>query len=375
MRIMYVVKTLATFGGIERVLTDKINYLCDKAGYDVRIVTTDQGRHPLPFQLTDKCQFRDLNIRFTDQYRLSGFKRILDAMKRQRLFEEGLREQISEFKPDILVGLADLYADTITKVNKSVPYVVEAHSSYGHTWMAPKMTWKQKLKRWMYIRHLSKAKVIVTLTDDDAADWKSCCDRVEVIPNIVHLNATGTLAACENKKAIFVGRLSPQKGWHYLLDIWERVVAQRPDWTLHIFGDGEEKQQFEEALKQKGIKNIVRHEPTAEIMKEYLDSSVFLLTSVYEPFGLVIPEAMSCGLPVISFQGQGPESIITDGSDGYIIKAYDCDEYASKLLQLIDNKELRLEMGAKGAEAAQRFAEDKIMPKWTTLFEGLSIDN
>jgi glycosyltransferase involved in cell wall biosynthesis len=96
---------------------------------------------------------------------------------------------------------------------------------------------------------------------------------------------------------------------------------------------------------------------------------MLLLTSRWEPFGLVIPEAMSCGVPVVSFEGDGPCEIITDGVDGYIVKDRNIEEFADKVCKLIENVELRQQMGKNAIQKAQRYSADNIMPMWKELFD------
>jgi glycosyltransferase involved in cell wall biosynthesis len=97
------------------------------------------------------------------------------------------------------------------------------------------------------------------------------------------------------------------------------------------------------------------------------------MTSLYEPFGLVIPEAMSCGLPVVSYDSPyGPASIISDGKDGYVIPMHDIQAFANRLCQLMGDEELRKEMGKRAIVSSQRFSSDKIMPMWKELLEKLT---
>jgi glycosyltransferase involved in cell wall biosynthesis len=107
-------------------------------------------------------------------------------------------------------------------------------------------------------------------------------------------------------------------------------------------------------------------------MEKYIGSSILLLTSLFEPFGLVLPEAMSCGLPVVSFDcPYGPADIITDGVDGFLIKNRDVQAFADRVCQLIEDKELRVRMGQAAIKSSQRYRADVIMPKWKELFESL----
>ena len=97
-----------------------------------------------------------------------------------------------------------------------------------------------------------------------------------------------------------------------------------------------------------------------------------MLTSIYEPFGLVMPEAMSCGLPVVAFDcPYGPANIISDGEDGFLIKNRDIQSFADHLCLLIEDEKLRCQMGQRGTASSQKYAADIIMPEWKALFESL----
>lgn len=161
----------------------------------------------------------------------------------------------------------------------------------------------------------------------------------------------------------------PQKGLFDLLTIWASVHQKHPDWHLDLFGYGE----LEEALKKRAQQlqsNIHIHQADTKIFDRYLESSLFVLTSYYEPFGLVMPEAMSCGLPVVAFNcPYGPEEIITDGVDGFIVENRDLQQFANRICQLIESEELRIRMGRAGVESSQRFSAEHIMPRWKELFE------
>ena len=116
--------------------------------------------------------------------------------------------------------------------------------------------------------------------------------------------------------------------------------------------------------------SIVVHESTSTIYEEYLRSSMLLMTSRYEPFGLVLPEAMSCGLPVIAFDcPYGPAEIITDGVDGFLIRNRSIEDYVDKVCLLMEDEELRRKMGQEGVHSAQRYNANQVMPQWKQLFE------
>ena len=174
----------------------------------------------------------------------------------------------------------------------------------------------------------------------------------------------------ENKQVIFVGRYSYQKAIPDLVDIWRMVNKRHPDWRLEMYGKGLYEEYLKDVINNNSF-NISCHPPTSDIHSRFIESSLFLLTSYYEPFGLVVGEAMSCGLPVVAFEGDGPCSIITDGHDGFIIKDRNKTAFADRVCQLIEDKEYRLKIGRNAISSVQRYSINHIMPMWKELFESL----
>lgn len=367
MRILYVFRSLAVWGGIERILVDKMNYLSKIYGYDVYMLTSDQGNHPIPYHLEDCVHLEDLSIRFHQQYKYSFLRRVWVAKRLKRLYEKRLAERIRQIQPDIIICTTADHIDSLGKLKGFIPVVVESHSICIRTIEDGKCWMRRKWYRFRYLRALSKVDVVVALTEGDAAEWRKVHPHVVIIPNIVHLN-NGPVSTLENKKVIFVGRFDYQKRPMEMIHIWEKIHAQHPDWQLDIYGEGEQQQELEDMVRSSSM-NIVLHQPTELIFDCYREGSILVSTSLFEPFGLVIPEAMSCGLPVVSFDcPYGPASIISDGENGYLIPDGDEAAYANKLSLLMSNRELRDKMGAAGIMASKRYEANRIMPQWNQLF-------
>ena len=372
MRILYVYSAWAIWGGIERVLIDKMNYLADTEGYEIYTLTYDQGTNPIPFPLSSKVIYRDLNVRLYHHYRYHGLKKYYYKYKLQKLLVKRLQSEILEIMPDVIVCPRVDLLSYILKAKGRIPLVYESHSSYKWIAMEKKgLVWF--FRQHYYNRLVKKVQMVVSLTEGDALEWRKITNHVSVIPNVVKLNYSGQYSNCQSKSVIFVGRLSLQKDVHSLLRIWSIVHKRFPEWQLHIYGDrGEETESIVHALEQISA-NIYLHEPTSQIFDKYLDSSMLLSTSLYEPFGLVLPEAMSCGLPVVAFDcPYGPSEIITDGVDGFLIRNRDLQEFAQKVCLLIENQEMRLQMGRAGIQSARRYEASQILPMWKTLFRQLS---
>ena len=121
--------------------------------------------------------------------------------------------------------------------------------------------------------------------------------------------------------------------------------------------------------------NIHIYQPTDKIFDCYRESSILVSTSLYEPFGLVIPEAMSCGIPVIAYDcPYGPHDLIIDGQNGFIIPMDDQLAFAERLCSLISDFSLRQQMGQAAIVASQQYSADKIMPLWHQFFSLVKCD-
>ena len=373
MRIVYVTDSFAICGGIERVLTDKMNYLSSKYGYDVVLMTLYQGPHMFPFALNVGIKHFDINVRLNEQYEYRGLSRFYKRWKLKGLIKCRLASAVLELKPDVLVCVKYEFVDLLCAIKGNIPLVVESHTlcnaeNIEITSIFRKMHMR-KVKR-----RIRDVDAVVALTDGDANDWRKINSNVFVIPNVVYLNEDASFATCQSKSVIFVGRLSKQKNIGSLLNIWKKVHLLDSDWKLHIYGEKGDVEDcvYDKLIMAKDI-GVVIHKPVRnQMLEEYKKHSILILTSLFEPFGLVLPEAMSCGLPVVSFDcPYGPADIITDGVDGFLIKNRDVQAFADRVCQLIEDKELRVRMGQAAIKSSQRYRADVIMPKWKELFESL----
>lgn len=367
MKILYVYYAVAIFGGIERVLVDKMNLLANM-GHDVFLLTANQGNHPIPFNLAQEIHYEDMNVQTHIQYRYNGLRRYWEHFRRNVMLYKRLSAKIREIRPDIIITSLNGYISELVKLKGTTPLIVEVHTGYDYV-MEDVITIWRRMKLKAFHRNMHKADMIVVLTDNDAKKWKQHYPCVRVIPNVVHLNVSGIFSNCENKRVIFVGRNNKLKGIPDLLKIWELVNKRHPDWQLDMYVERDETQLHEEVRKLNANINI--YPPVSNIMERYIDSSLLISTSIYESFSLVIAEAMSCGLPVVSFESDGPCSIVTDGYDGFLVKDRNREYFAERVCQLIEDGHLRQKMGKSAIMSAQRFSADHILQKWSELLDSL----
>ena len=375
MKIVYIIDALAITGGLERILIDKMNYLANEYNYEIYLITTIQGEHPFIFPLSSKIKHIDLNTAEHKQYNYKYPKRFFIKWKFEHSIKIILQNHINEIQPDIIIGTTKYKADIICKLKSNAKRIIESHLAKSFTGdnegikRSPiiQLFFNLNLSRYNHIiKKYSDA--IVTLTKGDAIEWGEP-HKTYVIPNVITQIAT-TLSSCENKKVITVGRLTHQKGFDILIKLWKTVNLKHPNWVLDIYGSGELENILNEQICKEGLQNnITIHPPTTKIYQEMQNSSVFVLPSRYEGFGLVLIEAMTNGLPCISFDcPYGPSDIITDGEDGFLIHNGDIQAMADKICYLIENENIRKQMGQKAHQSAMRYAPENIMPMWEKLF-------
>ncbi len=371
MKILYYYQTLARYGGVERVLAEKINYLSKVYGYDMYMITRDQGQHHIPFPLDNNVHYYDLGIRMHTQYAYKGLRRLWKKIKLQIKFENRVKNILEKIRPDIIVCTDDMPVGAFYRFKGSANFIVESHTMYYVTSVDSVSNIFQKINKKCILKIYRNADVLVSLTQGDANDWivKNRNASVRVIPNVVNLNNTGQVSSHKSKSVIYAGRFAYLKGIPSLIEIWKIVHSKHPDWTLDFYGEGEEKDKYMATINSLDF-NFIVHQPTNDIHRAYCNSSIALLTSISESFALVLPEEMSCGLPVVSFDcPYGPRDIIADGIDGFLVPPGDIVGFADKICLLIENENLRVKMGMAGVISSQRFCAENVMPKWKCLFE------
>lgn len=176
-----------------------------------------------------------------------------------------------------------------------------------------------------------------------------------------------------SKKIITVGRLDYAKGYEYLIQIAKLVFQRHPDWEWHIYGDGETKYKNKiiDLINKSNLKkHIVLQGNSSNIYNLYHDYSFYVMTSRYEGFGLVLIEAKSQKLPLISFDiKSGPSDIIRDGIDGFLIKPFDCNAMVEKICKLIENPQLRQQLSDNAQANLDKFCKEKIIKEWCNIIE------
>lgn len=376
-KIVYCTPALYMAGGVERVLTLKANYFAEQLGYDITIILTEGRNLPLFYPLSDKVKVVNLDLGFEELWHCSFLKKVYLYLKKQRQFKQKLRDELMRINPDITVSLLRREINFITGIKDGSKKIGELHINRANyrNFDARESNFIKSIfsKFWMsnLVGKLQQLDRLVVLTEKDKESWVEL-NNVVVIPDPLSFQPL-TRSELNNKRVIAVGRYSYEKGYDMLLTAWKKVAQSCPGWRLDIFGDGD-RSSLEQLIESLNIDRdtCALHGRTADIEKEYVDSSLFVCSSRFEGFGMVIVEAMACGLPVVSFDCPwGPGSIISDGDDGVLVENANVDALADKIIQVLNSEESMQELAKNAIDKSNKYKLESIALKWKSLFESL----
>lgn len=378
-KIVYCTPSLYMAGGVERVLTLKANYFADIYGYDVTIITTDGHDKPNFFPLSKSVKVLNLNINFEELWTCSFLNKIFIYLKKQRCYKKRLSLELMRLRPDITISLLRREINFLASIKDGSKKVGEFHvnrSNYRNFEKYESNFIKYLFSRfWMnnLVVNLRKLDKLVVLTEEDKSQWKEL-SNVEVIPDPLPF-LTEVISPLTSKRVIAVGRYVYQKGFDLLLQAWSIIEKQNQDWELAIYGYGE-RAPYEQLIDALKINRCRCHlyGPTDSIKHEYVNSSVLAFSSRFEGFGMVLVEAMSCGLPVVSFDCPcGPKEIISDGVDGVLAPNGDVEQFADSLLYFINHPE-EIQRFSKNAQIkSKQYSLDILSLRWKELFDILMV--
>ena len=381
MKIVYILKSMAPIGGLERVICDKMNFLVSHR-HEVILVTYEQGNHPFAFQVDSRIIHYDLDVRFFMLCRYPIWERLFYFLKFRLIFKKRLQNIVDILNPDIIIansysmGVADIITGIRTKAHRILEshvafYIMQKTNYYNHNRLLHYMA---RFYDWRIGKAVRKFERVVTLTRGDACEWNNLTDKIDVIPNpITCYPDVLENRTCNYSRIICAGRLNSQKGFDLLIKAFALIESKCPQWHIDIFGNGDDETMLSKMILAYNLqKRIIIHRPSSDIYKEYQTSDFLVLSSRYEGFALVLAEAASCAIPSVAFRCKyGPEDIISDGENGLLVTDGNINELAEKILWMIEHQEARLRMGINARNMAKRYQIDIVMKQWEELFDSL----
>lgn len=361
MKILYIVPKINNADGIARVIAIKANYLIDNYGYEIAILTQNNGNTPLFHYFNKKIDFHDIKLKGNLFLFLCSFRSQLNS-------------RIKSINPDrIIICDNGLKAFLIPFLVKSkIPLILEIHSSifieeqYNNQNFFLQI--KSKLIYFYKQFGASKFDKFIVETQESIIEWN--VKNGIVIPNPIWFSTDKT-ADLNQKNVIAVGRHVYEKGFDRLLEIWKKVLIKYPDWNLTIYGKNNPDFDLITLAKKLEIeKNITFCDPVKNINEKYLEASIYLMTSRFEGFGMVLIEAMASGLPCIAYDCPcGPRTIIENKTNGLLIENGNKNQFVQALENLIEDENQRFEMGKNAKSSINKYQIDAIMNSWNAVLK------
>lgn len=364
------------YGGIERALSMLANSLADT--YDITIVSTYKLYDEIPFQLNEK-----IKVEYLIENMVPNRKEFYDSIKKLKLIEtikQGIKaynilrqkklkmiDYIKQCDSDIIISTRDIHNLWLGKYGKKDSIKIgweHNHHNNNQKYIKKVTTSAKNLDYFVLV-----SKELAQFYKEKLKDTNCHC---VYIPNAIDY-IPEKKSSLKNKNIISIGRLSKEKGYVDLIDVYNLVHEKFPDWTLSIIGDGTERSLIEDKIKKYGLeKNVILHgyqkrDYINEVLKK---SSLYVMSSYTESFGIVLIEAYAFGIPAVSFtSAQGACEIISDNWDGYLVKNRDKEQMAKRMCELISNYNRRFIMGKNATKKAEEYAIDKIKNKWIEMME------
>lgn len=361
MKVCFFSGDITRSGGTERVSTVIANELQKDSRFDICFLSLwEKKKEPFFYLEKEIPRYTLFDVE------VSG-KKIWTYIK-------GIRKFIKNNSIDIIVdidGILDMYTIPASKKSNCKVISWEQFNYYQN----PYVNYRK------YTRRLAskKADAIVVLTDEDKYYYKKelkvKCKLIRIY-NPLEVKNDKICYDMKSKTIISAGRLTNQKGFDMLPDVADKVFNKHKDWKWIICGEGEDREQLIEKIKKYKLENnVILEGNVTNITEYYKKAAMFVLTSRYEGFGLVLTEAKSAGLPCISFKCPcGPGEIIEDGVNGYLVKCFDVKNMAEKINQLIENDEKREEFFNKSLVGTEKFDLKTVSNQWKELFMDIAKD-
>lgn len=362
------------YGGIENCISNLANSLVDD--YEVNIISTYKLYEKPVFKLNDKIKIKylmtdlkpnkqELKQSLKKLKLITFFKELKKSLKILKLKKNLMIEEIKNCDSDVIISTRDIHNNWLSKYGRDKTLKIGWEHNHHHN-----------NKR--YINKVTKSvlgldyfvlvsKDLTKFYSEKLKDKKVKC---VYIPNSINFFPQEK-AKLETENLISIGRLSHEKGYLDLIDIFKELHQKYPDSKLNIIGDGPDRKKIEKKIRDNKLEDyIILHGfQEKEYINKYLEkSSVYIMTSYTESFGLVLLEAFAYGIPCVAYSSaEGANEIISDNWDGYLIKDRDKNKMIKRICELLSNRNRRLIMGANGIKKAQEFNTQKTKQKWIEI--------
>ena len=372
-RLLFFISSLSS-GGAERVTANLANYWAEK-GWGVTVVTLSDGANDF-YELSPLVQRKRLGLLKESANTVFGLINNL-----RRVF--ALRRVLRQTKPQVALAMMDKANIVLSLAAWGLPNMVALGSEHIHPPQLPLSRFWAALRRYCY-GHL----VAVTALTNESRDWLlqyTNVKKVAVIPNAAPwplptqapLLMPQAVIPPGQKLLLAIGRFSKQKGFDLLIDAFGQIAAQYPDWHLAILGEGQLRTALLAQIRQAGLEDRITLAGRAGNVGDWYETAdLYVMSSRFDGFGNTLAEALTYGVPAISFDcDTGPRDIIRHEIDGILVPRDDPKALEKALSRLLSDSALREKFRVKAIEARERFSLERIVGLWEALFRELQCES
>ncbi|RZJ34856.1 MAG: glycosyltransferase family 4 protein [Flavobacterium sp.] len=356
MKLLYITNGICGAGGLERVLSIKASMLAEMPDYDVHILSLNESGNTPFYDFSPKITFHPIVAKgnFVSFY---------------WSYIKNLKKAVAALRPDIIAvcddGLKGFFIPKI--LGKPCPIIYERHASIS---LNVRDSAAGKLMRRLMRFLAADFDKFVLLTQSNISEWP--VPNAMVIPNPLSF-FPDRVSTLQNPKVIAVGSHSYNKGYDLLLEAWKPIQSRFPEWKLNIYGKADGDRSFIKRSAELELHSVHFFEPDLDIESKYLESSIMVLPSRSEGFGMVLIEAMACGVPCVAFDcPSGPSDIVSSGIDGFLVENGNIEAFSEKIVLLIENESLRRAMQTAARQSVKQYLPEAIVAQWDELFKSVA---
>lgn len=350
-KISIILTDITKRAGTERAVVNLANIL-SSLNYDVCIFSTDSISGSPQYYLNRNVIIFHFGLKISSA---KGFSKILEYKKLNTKIIECIKNE----NIDCVIGTYSFFNALLTRI-PNVETIGCEHFNYFSA---------SKLHRLVRRIFYPKLNAVVVLTEHDKAHY-SFLKNCFVIPNSLSFESF-IKENWSEKVVLSIGRYTKQKGFDFLIKTAAKLKKTFPDWKFKIVGSGENEKLLENLIAEYHLEDYVKLlPPTNNIVDLYKSASIYCMSSRYEGLPMVLLEAKSCGLSIVSFDcPEGPAEVIENNKDGFLCKPENPDDLAEKLKILMSDEKLREQFGKTAYVNSKRFSTENIAKKWKQLLE------
>ncbi|WP_151789231.1 glycosyltransferase family 4 protein [Acinetobacter seifertii] len=337
MKILFIINSLKNKSGSERVAVELANKMSRIDDYEITLLNRESTKDNTAYPL-----FENINV-----ITLTG--NIFQFYKK-------LKKYISTCTYDVVIihnmGKLSLLCTFLPNLNKLV--------TLEHVSFISRPKTVQLLSHFFYTR----IDQVVTLTQNDKEQFDKFHSNVIVIPNF---SPFPIISSPQNntKQIVTIGRLTDQKNYLHLLYAWEKIYQDIPDWQLNIYGEGEHQTILQDYIEQHSLGNVSLKGSTSNVKQVYEQSSFFVMSSKYEGLPMVLIEAQSFGLPIVSYNcPYGPSDVIKNYENGLLVSDQNINELAAAILKVASSPDLLDQFAKNSLLNARKYQSEQILKIW-----------